>query len=273
MKNSLVIKNPSFLSLNFLKNWQGYYKAYKLNLSYHDLLATFLTHSNNTFPEGVISQDLIKDNHWLYSVHTADFQLMRDYYLFNGLKSCDVQQINHLCELLNKYLLEDFGYFSCDNNFIFFQSRKQYIFSYNSIHDLLNNPELINEHNNNDTKVLLNNISMILFQYIEQNHLNVDFNNLVLFPLGNNIKINPSKKYFFSNEINLSDINKDEENTFFIQDDLKLLDFLTHHQQIIRQVYLSFDKECYVLERSSWLSEVINFKSRKIWNEINSKKN
>ena len=72
---------------------------------------------------------------------------------------------------------------------------------------------------------------MILFQYIEQNHLNVDFNNLVLLPLGNNIKINPSKKYFFSNVINFSDISMADENTFFIEDELKVLDFLKLHQQ------------------------------------------
>jgi hypothetical protein len=138
---------------------------------------------------------------------------------------------------------------------------------------LLNHPELINEHNNNDTKVLLNNISMILFQYIEQNHLNVDFNNLVLLPLGNNIKINPSKKYFFSNVINFSDITMGDENTFFIEDELKVLDFLKHHQQIISQVYLAFNNVCYVLDKNSWMSEILNLKSRKIWNEINSKKN
>ncbi len=242
-------------------------------MSYHDLLATFLNNSNDVFPDGVISQDEIKNNHWLYSVHMADFQLMRDYYLFNGLKSVDQQQIKNLCKLLNKYLLEDYGYFSCNDNFIFFQSRNQYILSYTSIHDLLNHPELINEHNNNDTKVLLNNISMILFQYIDQNHLNVDFNNLVLLPLGANIKINPSKKYFFSNVINFSDISMADENTFFIEDELKVLDFLKLHQQIISQVYLSFNNVCYVLDKSYWISEILNLKSRKIWNEINSKKN
>ena len=273
MKNSLIIKNPSFSSLNLLKKWHRHFRARKLNLSYHDLLATFLNNSNDAFPDGVISQDEIKNNHWLYSVHMADFQLMRDYYLFNGLKSVDQQQIKNLCKLLNKYLLEDHGYFSCNDNFIFFQSRNQYILSYTSIQDLLNHPELINEHNNNDTKVLLNNISMILFQYIEQNHLNVDFNNLVLLPLGNNIKINPSKKYFFSNVINFSDITMGDENTFFIEDELKVLDFLKHHQQIISQVYLAFNNVCYVLDKNSWMSEILNLKSRKIWNEINSKKN
>jgi hypothetical protein len=101
----------------------------------------------------------------------------------------------------------------------------------------------------------------------------VDFNNLVLLPLGNNIKINPSKKYFFSNEINFSKISMGDENTFFIEDELNILDFLKHHQHIIRQVYLSFNNVCYVLDKSSWMSEILNLKSRKIWNEINSKKN
>ena len=64
-----------------------------------------------------------------------------------------------------------------------------------------------------------------------------------------------------------------DENTFFIEDELKVLDFLKLHQQIISKVYLSFNNVCYVLDKSSWISEILNLKSRKIWNEINSKKN
>ena len=278
MKSFVLINQPSQEIIDSLYHWRNRFQIKKnatdLSTIYSDLI---IDHEAGVLPSGII-EDLEVKNHWVYLALPANFEILRDSFIFTGLKNTSKNLLSTYSRFIKSELDQNLFDFQNIGKFMFLLSKSNLDFCYNSIHDLTKNPYCINEHSSTSHKVFFNNISMLTHAFFLNNEINEPFNNLIFLKVGL-YSDQKNKMTVFSDDDDFPGIDCNHITDKEFVDSEKLIIFGAHSKEQvetylkknindIKKVILVVDDTSYTLDK---INRFINFfnGSRKVWNEIN----